>query len=488
MNIKRVKKLIIMSCLSMALFIINSTDVFAGSNIPLPGYDTNAISQANTYDRCVYNTGNVLNEDYYRGNEYTGAVSSYYSNKEIMLIKVGSVQAGSPSIINMLNPIGGSNWTASLLNNGEAWNKGGSDQKVRYYDLNSYMLDSNGNLSCPELCFVDEDFGCLGILTPAKFQERSQLLYTEIGINLTDFSSTTCTTGLLVKATNPDNTLPDCTDEDKKEIEKEYKKMREQLRQDLIRDYNTAARQYSAVGFEGGLEYRDKAINLMNSDIRKVLDGEIVTDDDGNSHFNKTGNGALARLYAQYDCADLDYQDKLDDIINLVNQWLNNLKVFELQKAEEARDEGIIDQQQYEEIVADINQDYIEAVAYGEKLRQDFNRYMSQIDDSILTRAHGDSETCEGLLGPDVMDDIQKYMTWIRIIVPILIIVLGMVDFGKAVLSDDDKALGKATSNLIKRLIIAVFIFFVPILLTYLIDAASQVADHLTSGCDIRGW
>ncbi len=45
--------------------------------------------------------------------------------------------------------------------------------------------------------------------------------------------------------------------------------------------------------------------------------------------------------------------------------------------------------------------------------------------------------------------------------IPIVLIVLGMVDLGKAVISSDDKEMKNAQKTLIKRVIYAVLIFFI---------------------------
>lgn len=50
----------------------------------------------------------------------------------------------------------------------------------------------------------------------------------------------------------------------------------------------------------------------------------------------------------------------------------------------------------------------------------------------------------------------------IKIVIPLILIVLGMVDLGKAVVSSDEKAINKAVGTLIKRFIAAVVVFFVP--------------------------
>ena len=49
----------------------------------------------------------------------------------------------------------------------------------------------------------------------------------------------------------------------------------------------------------------------------------------------------------------------------------------------------------------------------------------------------------------------------IQIGIPILLILMGTIDLGKAVLSSDDKEIKGATSKLIKRAIAAVAVFFV---------------------------
>ena len=80
------------------------------------------------------------------------------------------------------------------------------------------------------------------------------------------------------------------------------------------------------------------------------------------------------------------------------------------------------------------------------------------------------AESCNGLLTPGAYDILQDALNIIRIIVPILLIVLGSVDMGTAVMSDDKDALKKASSKLVKRCIAAVAIFFVPLIVNVLID------------------
>lgn len=70
---------------------------------------------------------------------------------------------------------------------------------------------------------------------------------------------------------------------------------------------------------------------------------------------------------------------------------------------------------------------------------------------------------------------IDTGLQYIRIIVPILIIVLGMLDFGKAVLAGKEDNMKKAQSTFIKRLIAGVIVFFVPLLVDLVMDLADIV-------------
>ena len=60
-----------------------------------------------------------------------------------------------------------------------------------------------------------------------------------------------------------------------------------------------------------------------------------------------------------------------------------------------------------------------------------------------------------------------------KIVIPLLLIVFGMVDLGKAVISDDEKAISKAVNQLVRRFIAAVVIFFVPTIVSALFNALS---------------
>lgn len=60
---------------------------------------------------------------------------------------------------------------------------------------------------------------------------------------------------------------------------------------------------------------------------------------------------------------------------------------------------------------------------------------------------------------------IIGYVIWgIKVVVPIILIIVGMLDMGKAVTLKDEGEIKKAQNSLIKKLIAAVIVFLVPTL------------------------
>ena len=60
-----------------------------------------------------------------------------------------------------------------------------------------------------------------------------------------------------------------------------------------------------------------------------------------------------------------------------------------------------------------------------------------------------------------IISFIGNIINTIKIIVPILLIIMGIVDMAKAVVSNDDKKMKESTKTFIKRTIYAVLVFFV---------------------------
>lgn len=94
---------------------------------------------------------------------------------------------------------------------------------------------------------------------------------------------------------------------------------------------------------------------------------------------------------------------------------------------------------------------------------------------------------CESLIGEEMIAFINKGMNIIKLVVPIIVIGLGVVDIAKAVFASNDDDMKKAQKTFFKRLIIAVIIFFSPILVNFIIDITNEAAGFFNSGtCGVK--
>ncbi len=64
---------------------------------------------------------------------------------------------------------------------------------------------------------------------------------------------------------------------------------------------------------------------------------------------------------------------------------------------------------------------------------------------------------------------VFKIINWLRYIVPVLLIILSILDFIKAIASDSEDEVKKVTGKFTKRLIVAVIIFILPLALDFLL-------------------
>lgn len=75
---------------------------------------------------------------------------------------------------------------------------------------------------------------------------------------------------------------------------------------------------------------------------------------------------------------------------------------------------------------------------------------------------------------------------WIGI--PIILIVLGMIDLGKAVIASKEDEVKKATKAFGKRFIYAVAVFLVVWLVTFVLDLASNVSANALDDYNENDW
>ena len=94
------------------------------------------------------------------------------------------------------------------------------------------------------------------------------------------------------------------------------------------------------------------------------------------------------------------------------------------------------------------------------------------------------ADSCGGIL-PIVKFVRQGIMPIIQIGIPILLILFGSIDLGKAVMSQDDKEIKGATSKLIKRAVAAAVVFFIPFIVSLVMDLIGKAGDEVQGN---RSW
>ena len=90
---------------------------------------------------------------------------------------------------------------------------------------------------------------------------------------------------------------------------------------------------------------------------------------------------------------------------------------------------------------------------------------------------------CKANIGKKVFSFIGQIFDIIMIVIPIILILMGTIDFIKAVISHKDDEMKKAQNTFIKRIIIGVAVFFVPTLVNVLTGLVGQENKNLCMTC-----
>lgn len=401
---------------------------------------------------CIYNTGEVR-----RSEDWDGSASKWYSNNSYILI-YDSI-AGE---IKFLNKDGTVKRTLEAF----TWDNSGNNQLIYFgSDLYDYLVDEKGILNCKTLYFVERPgtaplsfSGSLGIYSPdnisvdfplsATKDEYLQLI-ANTGITGTHYGETIATK---------------CEDYSTRlnEIANRYYTDKEQALDILSEMAKSEFKKGDATRVK---ENYDIFLNVYNQTQNDLSNLNITT--------NADGSGFYIQNCSEINSLATDYQklkNAVDAGFQVASSYYNQIQ----SKLTAAINNGVEGLEEDQEIMNSIKDDietsktewveYIEAINLGKEIS---------------------NTSCEGLLGPDLLDDISTILTWIRIAAPILLIILGSVDFASAVLSDDQQAFKKAGSKFVKRCIVAVAIFFVPSIIMYLLSFIDKIADV---SCDIRLW
>lgn len=101
---------------------------------------------------------------------------------------------------------------------------------------------------------------------------------------------------------------------------------------------------------------------------------------------------------------------------------------------------------------------------------------------NLLTK----TSQCSGVFGTEIEDPLANIIHYvylgIQVVIPILLIIFGMIDLGKAITAQKEDEIKKAQSGFLKKLILAVIVFLVFSIVKLVFSFASGSTTEGTSG------
>ena len=93
---------------------------------------------------------------------------------------------------------------------------------------------------------------------------------------------------------------------------------------------------------------------------------------------------------------------------------------------------------------------------------------------------------CEDLFGSNLVKKINDIMDLIKIVVPILLIAFGIIDFTKAVFSGSVEDMSKCQKKFLKRIVAAILVFLAPIFINLILTLANEVWGNISPDSCIK--
>ncbi|MEG1505875.1 MAG: hypothetical protein RR478_00080 [Bacilli bacterium] len=85
----------------------------------------------------------------------------------------------------------------------------------------------------------------------------------------------------------------------------------------------------------------------------------------------------------------------------------------------------------------------------------------------------------------DLWQFVGMILLVFKIVIPIILIVLGMIDLGKAVISSDDKSISKAAKALAMRILAGMLIFFIPSIISFVFTLVSAFNNDVKADFEV---
>lgn len=95
-------------------------------------------------------------------------------------------------------------------------------------------------------------------------------------------------------------------------------------------------------------------------------------------------------------------------------------------------------------------------------------------------------ENCDDLLGPDLVNKLNEIMNLVKMVIPILLIGFGIIDFTKAVFAANEETMAKSKKTFFRRIIAAILVFILPIFVNLLLSLANNVWNYINPNTCIK--
>ena len=102
---------------------------------------------------------------------------------------------------------------------------------------------------------------------------------------------------------------------------------------------------------------------------------------------------------------------------------------------------------------------------------------------TLSITVHAANNSCNGVFGPDLINELKEIFKFVKIIAPIIFLVLTSLDFAKVVFSDSKDGMDKAKNNFLKRAVATLIIFFAPDIITLIMQIIDDEAIKNAANC-----
>lgn len=173
---------------------------------------------------------------------------------------------------------------------------------------------------------------------------------------------------------------------------------------------------------------------------------------------------ATSDIYNKMDSSLKSYSDAKKNNSSLKNQYLNDYNSY--------RD-------QYNAFCTSTlsQKDYVEGTCLDECII--VSEKIADLEKTYGLRTSYGKEKCN--IGEQVLSMVYNVLKWAKYIAPVLVIILSILDFIKAIAAQSDDEMKKAQGKFVKRLIVAALLFLLPLIINF----ALKTFGFYNAGCDI---